>query len=41
MAQVVNDRPASLKWYAYGEKSSNILRAAALILLDDLQQKAG
>jgi hypothetical protein len=42
MEQVSNDRPTSLKWYAYGcDNGGNILKAAALILLDNLQQKAG
>lgn len=43
MAQVVERRPPSLKWYVYGYKeNNNILRAAAQIMLDSIsKEKAG
>lgn len=41
LGQVASDRPASLKWYGYGEKSGNILKAAALTLLGNTQKQAG
>lgn len=42
LEQVVQRRPASLKWYLYGcDQADNILKAAASVLLDNLQQKAG
>ena len=37
LEQVAQRRPASLKWY----QADNILKAAASVLLDNLQQKAG
>ena len=42
LEQVAQRRPASLKWYLYGcDQADNILKAAASVLLDNLQQKAG
>ncbi len=43
LAQVAEQRPASLKWLAYGcDSCGNILKAAALTLVGDaMQQKAG
>ena len=42
LEQVAQRRPASLKWYLYGcDQADNILKAAASILLDNLQRKAG
>lgn len=42
LEQVAQRRPASLKWYLYGcDQADNVLKAAASILLDNLQQKAG
>ena len=43
LAQVAEQRPASLKWLAYGcDSCGNILKAAALTMLGDvMQQKAG
>lgn len=42
LEQVAQRRPASLKWYLYGcDQAGNILKAAASVLLDNLQQKAG
>ena len=42
LEQVAKRRPASLKWYLYGcDQADNILKAAASVLLDNLQQKAG
>ena len=42
LKQVAQRRPASLKWYLYGcDQADNILKAAASVLLDNLQQKAG
>ena len=42
LEQVAQRRPASLKWYLYGcDHADNILKAAASVLLDNLQQKAG
>lgn len=39
MAQVAERRPPSLKWYVHGYKGeNNILRAAAQIMLDSIQQ---
>lgn len=41
LEQVAQRRPASLKWYLYGcDQADNILKAAASVLLDNLQQKA-
>ena len=42
LEQVAQRRPASLKWYLYGcDQADNILKAAASVLLDNLQQKVG
>lgn len=42
LEQVAQRRRASLKWYLYGcDQADNILKAAASVLLDNLQQKAG
>ena len=42
LEQVAQRRPASLKWYLYGcDQADHILKAAASVLLDNLQQKAG
>lgn len=42
LEQVAQRRPASLKWYLYGcDQADNILKAAASVLLDNMQQKAG
>ena len=42
LEQVAQRRPASLKWYLYGcDQADKILKAAASVLLDNLQQKAG
>lgn len=42
LEQVAQRRLASLKWYLYGcDQADNILKAAASVLLDNLQQKAG
>lgn len=42
LEQVAQRRPASLKWYLYScDQADNILKAAASVLLDNLQQKAG
>lgn len=39
MQQVAERRPASLKWYVRGYKGgNNLLRAAAQLLLDDMEQ---
>ena len=42
LEQVAQRRPISLNWYRYGcDQADNILKAAASVLLDNLQQKAG
>ena len=42
LEQVAQRRPASLKWDLYGcDQADTILTAAASVLLDNLQQKAG
>lgn len=42
LSQVADQRPASLKWLAHGcENGGNILKAAALLLYENMQQKAG
>ena len=41
LSQVADQRPASLKWLAHGcENGGNILKAAALLLYENMQQKA-